>query len=500
MMRCDWLYKVPQPCLCNNRKETKRPTEIHDYRNPRCSTFPFSICLCASNMTPSLRNKKAAVDATSDDWNNLAYQVGWGNHFASEVLPGALPQHMNNPQKCNYGLYCEQLSGTAFTLPRHSNQRTWLYRILPPVVHAEYVNVTSGDVVTDFSKEHTTPQQLRWGPMALPASSESVDFVQGLKTIGGAGDPTMKTGMAVHMYAANASMVDKCFYNSDGDFLVVPQEGSLRILTEMGKLLVSPHEIVVLPRGIRFSIDVDGPVRGYVLEVYNRHFVIPDLGPIGANGLANPRDFEHPTAWYEDRDCNYTVVTKFAGNMFAAHMTFSPFNVVAWHGNYVPYKYNLDHFCTMNSVNYDHPDPSIYTVLTCQTDEPGCAVADFVIFPPRWMVQEKTFRPPYYHRNHMTEFMGMVYGHYDAKTDDGFVPGGASLHSCHTAHGPDTETFLAASSADLKPVKFDGGLAFMFESTYIMKVTKYAMTCPQMDHDYYKCWQPLPKLFNPNKL
>lgn len=243
-------------------------------------------------------------------------------------------------------------------------------------------------------------------------------------------------------------------------------------------------------------------MRGYILEVYNRHFVLPDLGPIGANGLANPRDFEHPVAAWEDRECEYLVVNKFGGRMFSARMAFSPFNVVAWHGNYVPYKYNLDHFCTMNSVSFDHPDPSIYTVLTCQTDEPGCAVADFVIFPPRWMVMEHTFRPPYFHRNCMTEYMGMVYGTYDAKKGgkDGFQPGGASLHSVDTPHGPDAATFLAASNADLAPHKFEGGLAFMFETTFLVKLTDFALECEHNDADYWKCWQKMPKLFNPDQI
>ncbi|KDO33796.1 homogentisate 1,2-dioxygenase [Saprolegnia parasitica CBS 223.65] len=441
---------------------------------------------------------KPTPSTAADPWTTLSYQPGFGNHFASEVLEGALPAHQNNPQMCNYGLYCEQLSGTAFTLPRHSNQRTWLYRVLPPVIHGKYADLPSGDIVNDFANETLTPQQLRWQPMAMPTASEKVDFIQGWHTMAGAGEPTMKAGMAIHMYAANASMGDKCFYNSDGDLLIVPQEGALKITTEMGKLLVSPHEICVIQRGIRFNVELDGPARGYILEVYNRHFVLPDLGPIGANGLANPRDFEHPVAWYEDRDVHYTVVGKFGGKLFTAAMEHSPFDVVAWHGNYVPYKYNLDHYCTMNSVNYDHPDPSIYTVLTCQTDEPGCAVADFVIFPPRWMVQEKTFRPPYYHRNVMSEFMGMIYGHYDAKAD-GFVPGGASLHSIDSAHGPDATTFENASKADLQPHYFGGGLAFMFESSYMMKLTKYALTCDQNEQDYYKCWQPLKKHFNPLK-
>ncbi|DBA02147.1 TPA: hypothetical protein N0F65_004782 [Lagenidium giganteum] len=434
----------------------------------------------------------------TDSWETLEYQPGFGNHFCSERLPNALPKAQNNPQKCAYGLYAEQLSGTAFTLPRHKNQRSWLYRILPPVVHEKYKEVKHDYVRADFANEKLTPQQMRWSPIPFPADGVQEDFIDGLRTIGGAGDPTMKAGMAIHTYAANKSMVDKTFYNSDGDFLIVPQHGKLKIITEFGKMLVSPHEICVIQRGIRFSVLIDEPSRGYICEVYNRHFIIPDLGPIGANGLANPRDFESPVAFYEDRECDYQVVNKFGGKLFTAKMSFSPYNVVAWHGNYVPYKYNLDKFCTMNSVNYDHPDPSIYCVLTCQTEEAGNAVCDFVIFPPRWMVQEHTFRPPYFHRNCMSEYMGMVYGVYDAKKG-GFVPGGASLHSVDTPHGPDAETFKAASNAELKPEKFDGGLAFMFESTYLLKLTDYAINCEHNDQDYYKCWQKMPKLFDPTK-
>ncbi|KAF4321843.1 hypothetical protein BBO99_00003933 [Phytophthora kernoviae] len=437
----------------------------------------------------------------SKSWDALPYLPGFGNHFCSEALPNALPKGQNNPQKCPYGLYAEQLSGTAFTMPRHKNQRSWLYRILPPVVHEKFQELKHPFVKADFAKEKLTPQQMRWKPMPFPADTEKVDFIEGLRTIGGAGDPTMKAGMAIHTYAANVSMVDKCFYNSDGDLLIVPQSGVLKITTEFGRLKVSPHEICVIQRGIRFSVELDTPSRGYILEVYNRHFILPDLGPIGANGLANPQDFESPSAAYEDRDCDYLVVNKFGGEMFSARMAFSPFNIVAWHGNYVPYKYNLDKFCTMNSVSYDHPDPSIYCVLTCQTDDPGNAVADFVIFPPRWMVQDHTFRPPWFHRNCMSEYMGMIYGCYDAKKggEDGFQPGGASLHSVDTPHGPDAATFLAASNAQLKPEKFEGGLAFMFETTYLVKLTDYALSCDHNDQNYWKCWQQMPKLFNPNQ-
>lgn len=265
---------------------------------------------------------------------------------------------------------------------------------------------------------------------------------------------------------------------------------------------VAPKEICVIQRGIQFSVVLDGPSRGYVCEIFKGHFQLPDLGPIGSNGLANPRDFLTPEAWYEDRLCSFTVVNKFGGELFAASRSSSPFNVVAWHGNYAPYKYNLENFCCINSVNFDHPDPSIYTVLTCPSDDPGTAVADFVIFPTRWMVQENTFRPPWYHRNCMSEYMGMVWGAYDAKEGakgkSAFLPGGASLHSCCSAHGPDETTFTKASNADLTPVKFDKGLAFMFETSRILRLTEYAVEAPHMDKDYWKCWQALPRLFDPS--
>jgi len=335
------------------------------------------------------------------------------------------------------------------------------------------------------------------GAGAAGEPAPEIDWVDGLATMAGNGDPTAKSGMAVHVYNCNKSMVDTAMYNSDGDFLIVPQEGTLHIQTEMGFLEVAPKEIVVIQRGIRFRVAVDGPSRGYVCEIYGGHFQLPDLGPIGANGLANARDFLYPVAAYEDRDVDYVVVNKFGGRLFSTIMHHSPFNVVAWHGNYAPYKYDLSKFNTMNSVSYDHPDPSIYTVLTCPTDTPGVALCDFVIFPPRWMVMDKSFRPPYYHRNTMTEFMGMVWGKYDAKV--GFQPGGASLHSCMSAHGPDADTFLKASNAELKPEYFGAGLAFMFETTLQLKLTPWALAAPHRDAEYRKCWQQLPRVFDPHR-
>eukprot|EP00002_Diphylleia_rotans_P004047 TRINITY_DN1290_c0_g1_i1.p1 TRINITY_DN1290_c0_g1~~TRINITY_DN1290_c0_g1_i1.p1 ORF type:complete len:457 (-),score=82.21 TRINITY_DN1290_c0_g1_i1:384-1754(-) len=429
---------------------------------------------------------------------DIRYQEGFGNHFCSEAIPGALPQGQNTPQACPLGLYAEQISGTAFTAPRHSNMRSWVYRTLPAVRHEPFC--ASSDVsalmVNDFTNGVALPNQLRWLPFALPSAADKVDFLQGLKSICGAGSPQMKSGIAIHVYTANTSMGSRSFVNADGDMLIVPQQGDLDIRTEFGRLYVQPNEICVVPRGIHISIGLpDGDSRGYVLEVYNGHFKIPDLGPIGANGLANPRDFLAPVAAFEDVDGDFTIVHKYLGKFFSAKQTFSPFNVVAWHGNYYPYKYDLSKFCVVNSVSFDHLDPSIFTVLTCQTLEPGVAVADFVIFPPRWSVAEKTFRPPYYHRNVMSEFMGLIHGNYEAK-QGGFLPGGASLHSCASAHGPDAECFEGATKADLKPGRVaDGTMAFMFETTYMVSLTPFAETSDRIDKDYFKCWAPLKNHF-----
>jgi len=427
----------------------------------------------------------------------VVYQPGFGNHFATEDsrCPGALPEGQNNPQVCKYGLYAEQLSGTAFTAPREHNQRTWLYRILPSVKHAPFTPYSQSYLSQDWNQQHPNPNQLRWNPFDIPADGK-VDWLDGLKTVAGAGDPRTRHGLAIHVYTCNTSMVDKAMYNSDGDFLVVPQQGELHITTEMGKMKVEPNEICVIQSGIRFSVSVAGPSRGYVLEVFDNHFVLPSLGPIGANGLANPRDFLTPVAWYEDRKTEYTVVSKYQGHLFSCKLDHSPFDVVAWHGNYAPYKYNLANFCVMNSVSFDHADPSIFTVLTCPSTKPGTAIADFVIFPPRWSVADKTFRPPYYHRNCMSEFMGLILGRYEAKAE-GFRPGGATLHSMMTPHGPDYNCFNDWSKRALGPIHVaDGTQAFMFETSLGLSVTKWAEeTCCKLDREYYKVWQKLENNF-----
>ncbi|KAM4796733.1 homogentisate 1,2-dioxygenase [Rhinophrynus dorsalis] len=434
----------------------------------------------------------------------LKYMSGFGNEFASEDprCPGSLPEGQNNPQVCPYGLYAEQLSGSAFTCPRSTNKRSWLYRILPSVRHKPFVPYTEQQNLThNWDEVEPDPNQLRWDSFEIPKATEKKqDFVTGLHTLCGAGDTRSRNGIAIHIYTCNTSMIDRCFYNSDGDFLIVPQQGKLLILTEFGKMMVEPNEICVIQQGMRFSVEIFGESRGYILEVFGVHFELPDLGPIGANGLANPRDFLTPVAWYEDRtvESGYTVISKYQGKLFTSKQDFSPFNVVAWHGNYTPYKYNLENFMVINCVAFDHADPCIFTVLTAKSVRPGVAIADFVIFPPRWGVANHTFRPPYYHRNCMSEFMGLIKGQYEAK--ESFQPGGASLHSAMTPHGPDNECFEKASKAKLVPERVaDGTMSFMFESSLSMAVTKWGLhTCQRLVKDYYKCWEPLRSHFNPN--
>ncbi|MGC2163739.1 MAG: homogentisate 1,2-dioxygenase [Silvibacterium sp.] len=426
----------------------------------------------------------------------LRYQSGFGNEFATEAVRGALPVGQNAPQRSKLGLYTEQFSGTSFTAPRAVNRRTWTYRIRPSVTHKPYEPyaraaeslLRSGP----FTEAPTPPNQMRWDPVAIPTTK--TDFVDGLITLGGNGDPAMQTGLAIHIYAANASMQKRFFYNADGEMLLVPQEGALRLATELGVIAVEPGEIAVIPRGVKFRVEVAGGVRGYICENYGLPFRLPELGPIGANGLANSRDFLTPVAAFEDAGGHFKIVSKFLGRLWEAEIDHSPLDVVAWHGNYAPYKYDLKNFNCINSVSFDHPDPSIYTVLTAPSVTPGTANVDFAIFPPRWMVMEHTFRPPWFHRNMMNEFMGLVFGQYDAKAE-GFVPGGASLHNCMSGHGPDAETWERASQAELKPVYLADTLAFMFETQLAVRPTKFALETKILQHEYYECWQGLKNHF-----
>src|SRR5499427_6775398 len=408
-----------------------------------------------------LSRKKAA-----EPFAAVSYQSGFGNQFQSEAVPGALPAGRNSPQRAPLGLYAEQISGTAFTAPRHENRRTWTYRIWPSVVHQPFRRIDNGKLRTGpFNETEATPSQLRWSPLPIP--QDPTDFIDGIVTIGGSGSAADQSGMAVHIYAANASMAERYFYNADGEMLIVPQQGRVRFVTELGILDADNGEIAIIPRGLRFRVELpSGPSRGYICENYGQGFRLPELGPLGANGLANPRDFQAPVAAYEDGQRPCTVVAKFQGNLWAAESPHSPLSVVAWHGNFVPYKYDLARFMVIGTISFDHPDPSIFTVLTAPSDIPGTANVDFVIFPPRWLVGEDTF-----------------------------LPRGASLHNCMSAHGPDAETFARASTAELRPQKLDNTLAFMFESRFAMRLTRYAMESSELQHDYFEGWQGLKRHF-----
>ena len=424
------------------------------------------------------------------------YQSGFGNEYASEAVAGALPQGRNSPQRAPFDLYPELISGTAFTAPRHENRRSWMYRRQPSVVSGRYQPYAQPHWQTGADREIAlAPEPLRWHP--IPIDNADVDFVDGMRTLAANGDAEAHSGIAAHVYLAGRSMERRAFVNADGEMLLVPQQGRLTITTEMGVLEVKPGEIALLPRGVAFRIALpDGPSRGYVCENYGAQFRLPELGPIGSNGLANARDFQAPVAAFESEAGGYEIVKKFAGRFWRAPMKQSPFNVVAWHGNLAPVKYDTANFMTIGSISFDHPDPSIFTVLTSPSDTPGTANCDFVIFPPRWLVMEDTFRPPWYHRNLMSEFMGLVYGEYDAKPG-GFKPGGASLHNAMVPHGPDEEAFDKASHADLKPQKLDNTLAFMFESRFCFIPTAWALQSPALDQDYADCWAGLKDQFKP---
>jgi homogentisate 1,2-dioxygenase len=445
------------------------------------------------------RRRALRQSSTSKEEGALRYQSGFGNEFATEAVAGALPLAQNSPQQAPMGLYAEQLSGTAFTAPRGANRRSWLYRIRPAAVHKPFRQIDNGRIESRFDVVSpplpTPPNQLRWDPLPMPKTP--TDFVDGLVTMAGNGDPAAMTGCAIHIYAINRSM-QRFFCDADGELLIVPQHGRLRIDTELGRIDVEPQEIAVVPRGVRFRVGLgDGAARGYVCENYGALLRLPDLGPIGSNGLANPRDFLTPHAWYEDREGSFELVAKFMGNLWAADIDHSPLDVVAWHGNYAPYKYDLRRFNTIGSTSFDHPDPSIFLVLQSQSDTPGTDNLDFVIFPPRWLVMEHTFRPPWFHRNVASEFMGLIHGVYDAKAE-GFLPGGASLHNCMSGHGPDADTFAKASKADTsKPHKIADTMAFMFETRAVIRPTRVALDSAQLQHEYFRCWEDLPKRFRP---
>ena len=426
------------------------------------------------------------------------YLPGFGNDFETEALPSALPQGMNSPQRVSYGLYGEQLSGTAFTAPTHQNERTWCYRIRPSVKHTH--RFTKIDLPYWRSAPNINPDvislgQYRWDP--IPHSTTTpLDWLSGMRTMTTAGDVNTQIGMASHVYLVTESMVDSYFYSADSELLVVPQAGELRFCTELGVIDLQPQEIAIIPRGLVYRVEVlTGPCRGFVCENYGQKFALPGRGPIGANCLANRRDFKTPVAAFEDKETPSTVTVKWAGQFHRSHIGHSPLDVVAWHGNYAPCKYDLRNYCPVGAILFDHPDPSIFTVLTAPSGVAGTANIDFVLFRDRWSVAENTFRPPWYHKNVMSELMGNIHGVYDAKPQ-GFVPGGISLHNMMLPHGPDKAAFEAASSADLQPQRLSHTMSFMFETRFPQHLTEFAAQEAPLQDDYIDCWVDLAKKFN----
>jgi homogentisate 1,2-dioxygenase len=427
------------------------------------------------------------------------YMPGFGNDFETEALPGALPQGQNSPQKCDYGLYAEQLSGTAFTAPRGQNERTWCYRIRPSVRHTgdfAEIEVPYWKTAPHIVPRVTSLGQYRWDPVPLPKADRDLTWITGMRTMTTAGDVNIQVGMASHIYLVTRSMEDQYFYSADSELLVVPQEGRLRFCTELGVIDLEPKEIAILPRGLVYRVEVlAGPARGFVCENYGQKFDLPNRGPIGANCLANPRDFKCPVAAFEDREVPSRVVVKWCGTFHESGIDHSPLDIVAWHGNYCPYKYDLRTYSPVGAILFDHPDPSIFTVLTAPSGQEGTANIDFVLFRERWMVAEHSFRPPWYHKNLMSELMGNIYGIYDAKPE-GFVPGGMSLHNCMLPHGPDRNAFEGASNAELKPEKLDNTMSFMFETRFPQHLTEFAAKEAPMQKDYIEVWTDLEKKFD----
>ena len=442
-------------------------------------------------------SERKVVSANFNAGTANSYMPGFGNDFETEALPGALPQGQNSPQKCEYGLYAEQLSGTPFTAPKGQNERSWCYRIRPSVKHTG----TFREIEMPFWKSapHILDDvmslgQRRWDPISLP--DEPQTFVTGLRTMTTAGDVHTQVGMAAHVYLATKSMTDEFFYTADSELLVVPQEGRIAIFTELGIIELEPQEIAIIPRGMVFRVEVaDGSARGFVCENYGAKFTLPGRGPIGANCLANPRDFKTPVAAFEDREAPTRLIVKWCGRFFETNLGHSPLDVVAWHGNYAPCKYDLNTFSPVGAILFDHPDPSIFTVLTAPSGYEGTANIDFVLFRDRWNVAEHTFRPPWYHKNIMSELMGNIHGVYDAKPE-GFMPGGLSLHNMMLPHGPDNTAFERASNVELEPNKLENTMSFMFETRFPQQLTRFAAFDAPLQDDYVDCWSNLAKKFD----
>ncbi|KAK1641007.1 homogentisate 1,2-dioxygenase [Colletotrichum phormii] len=421
---------------------------------------------------------------TTESYPNdpYAYQVGFGNRFSSEAIPGTLPRSCNVPQKVKYNLYSEQLNGSTFVASRTDIQNAWFYRVFPSVAHGDITKMPRNpDIESRFTSGNENvefvPGGLCWRAFPVPkAGDPTIDFVQGLKTIVGNGESTTKDGLAVHVYAANSSMKKRAFCSNDGDMLFVPQTGRLDIQTEFGRMMVRPGELAVIQSGIRFKVGLpDGPARGYIQEIFGSRYELPELGPLGSNGMALPRDFEFPVASFDMDTSEWEIVYKLAGKLWSCKQNHTPFDVVAWDGNYVPFKYAAEKFVNAAFADKDQADPSLYTVLTAKSKMPGVPATDVMFFTPKWSSATNTFRPPYYHRNMSTEVVGIVYGDYKG-TSRNLEAGGLSFQSSFMPHGETHEAFVQATTNELKAQRVgEGYLGFMFQISTHCAVTQYAL-------------------------
>lgn len=426
--------------------------------------------------------RRAVEHAVKAD--DLDYQAGFGSALSSEALPGALPRHQNSPRVTPYRLVAEQINGTGFTVRRAENRRTWMYRLRPQILERGFSPRDAGLFTGDFTRAVPLPEHLGFRPLPIP--TEPTDFLAGITTFAGAGDASMRKGAAVHLYAANASMTRTAFCNVDGDLLVVPELGRLSVRTELGRLSVAPGEIAILPRGIRFSVELEGPAaRGFLAELFDGHFMLPERGPIGANGLADERHFLAPVAAFEDDPSPWTIVVRQGGQLFETLSPHGPFDVVAWHGNYAPFKYALEDFQSLGSVSFDHPDPSILTVLTSPMDTRGRNAIDVAVFRSRWDISQGTFRPPYFHRNSAVEFNGVITSPKSSR----WAPGAFTFTPYLTPHGISAKTYertVTASDeiADRPELVAGDSLWIQLESTYLMKVMPWMLDHPARHREH----------------
>ncbi|KAF4335858.1 homogentisate 1 2-dioxygenase [Fusarium beomiforme] len=424
------------------------------------------------------------------------YQPGWGNRHQSEVIPGTLPIGQNNPQDRGFGLYTEGITYSSFAAPRGLNMSTYMYRARPSAAHQGYSRIeTKSHIENCFlslnPKVEPLYQQAEWSPFPLPREDETIDFTDGLHTLGGSGDPNLRQGIAVYVYMINSSMINKAYCNTDGDFLITPQLGIIDIQTEMGRLFVQPGEICVIQRGVRFRINLAEGVpvaRGHIAEVWGSMWELPDLGPIGGHGLANPRDFLYPVAHIdEDLHVPFKIVVKNNGKHVVISQDHSPFDVVAWHGNCVPYKYDLTKFVAQNSTSVDHTDPSINTVLTAKSVDPHVPLADYLWFGPR-----------------ATEMLACIYGAGLGRSDD-FLPGGCSYEGGHTPHGGFGEEYITEAILQHNEPRriLENQMTIMVESSRTFLFTEYAREICGVLHKQgtdYRVWDKLPDRFSAHRL